>query len=743
MTYHVMLKQILLLALLCLGFEQLAFASDHEKFNRLLTEGESYSKNGNIKEAIATLESAWQIALQQQAIAQQVAAATELGTAYERGAYFTEAEKWLKLAEDLVKQLGNSELALLVSLRQGNYYAAKGEIQIAKNHYTSVVQKAAKAKNKPLMITASINLAKYTKSKSVGVEYLQQAFTYLQQIPNSTQRAQLLLATGFQAKQLGQTQLAYLAFQEALSFSQVPRIRSQAYGHLAGLYENQNKISDAFFLNEQAIAADTSVDLMLLWEWQRARLLVAQNRKTKAIAAYRSTINYLQQIRVDIPINFMQGESSFRKIYAPIYLALIDLLLQEKKSSQGEKQKQLLEVQSLWESFKATELQDYFRDTCLVEQLPSKHWVNVKEKTAVIYPIILPDRLELIVRFNDIIKHYTVVVSREQLHAEIEQLIRELNRVTQTLTANQTIYQWLIKPVEAELENHKIDTLVYIPDAKLRKIPLGVLSDGHKFLIQRYAIATEPGLSIFKQSLDKVILSNVLLAGMSIPGPVVNELIDKKFFTALGGTSDRSISNANGVLSKQERNIRAGKLQNILTLPGVNNELDQLAVVMPSTILKNKAFTLNQFKDQVKKGKTAIHIASHGFFSGDPEKSFVMTYDRLLDMKKLTQMFQSEHFSEHPVEILTLSACQTAEGDDRAPLGLSGIVVQAGVKSAIGSLWPIADEVAQQLFTEFYRQYSHLSRAKALQSAQLDIMNNSKYSAPYYWSPFVLVGDWN
>lgn len=84
------------------------------------------------------------------------------------------------------------------------------------------------------------------------------------------------------------------------------------------------------------------------------------------------------------------------------------------------------------------------------------------------------------------------------------------------------------------------------------------------------------------------------------------------------------------------------------------------------------------------------------------------------------------------LQILTLSACQTAEGDDRAPLGFSGIVVQAGVKSAIGSLWPIVDEVAQQLFTSFYQRYSQLSRAKALQAAQLEIMYTPKYSAPYY-----------
>ena len=161
----------------------------------------------------------------------------------------------------------------------------------------------------------------------------------------------------------------------------------------------------------------------------------------------------------------------------------------------------------------------------------------------------------------------------------------------------------------------------------------------------------------------------------------------------------------------------------MLVLPGVSEELKTLSKLSEVQVMENKDFLLENFIKNVHEGHSIVHIASHGYFSGDPEKSFIMTYDRLLNMKQLANLFQNEAVNHKPVELVTLSACQTAEGDDRSPLGLSGVVVQTGVKSAIGTLWPVADEAAKQFFSDFYKFYqqSGTTKAQAMQKAQLGL----------------------
>ncbi|MFH0731124.1 MAG: CHAT domain-containing protein [Pseudomonadota bacterium] len=137
-------------------------------------------------------------------------------------------------------------------------------------------------------------------------------------------------------------------------------------------------------------------------------------------------------------------------------------------------------------------------------------------------------------------------------------------------------------------------------------------------------------------------------------------------------------------------------------------------------------------------------VASHGYFGGSPEQNFIMTYDKLMDMPMLEALVKPKQFAAHPVEMITLSACQTAEGDDRSPLGLTGIALKSGARSAMGTLWPVSDAAAQTLFPAFYRQLQDPSKTKAeaLRQAQLQLLRKSEFHHPFYWSPFILVGNW-
>lgn len=121
-----------------------------------------------------------------------------------------------------------------------------------------------------------------------------------------------------------------------------------------------------------------------------------------------------------------------------------------------------------------------------------------------------------------------------------------------------------------------------------------------------------------------------------------------------------------------------------------------------------------------------------------------MTYDQLVTVDQLENLLMSEEFGDTPIELLTLSACQTAEGDDRAPLGLSGVALKAKVRSVLGSLWSVSDEATVQLMENFYMRLNspNLSKAQALQQAQIVLLKDRKRSHPYYWSPFILIGNW-
>jgi CHAT domain-containing protein len=139
-----------------------------------------------------------------------------------------------------------------------------------------------------------------------------------------------------------------------------------------------------------------------------------------------------------------------------------------------------------------------------------------------------------------------------------------------------------------------------------------------------------------------------------------------------------------------------------------------------------------------------VHIASHGEFHADVAQSFLLTFDGRLTMDQLASMVELTQQREHPVELLTLSACSTAAGDERAALGLAGVAVRAGARSALATLWSVNDEAAAELIGAFYRKLGEggLSRARALQQAQLELLGERSLRHPFYWAPFVLINSW-
>jgi CHAT domain-containing protein len=263
---------------------------------------------------------------------------------------------------------------------------------------------------------------------------------------------------------------------------------------------------------------------------------------------------------------------------------------------------------------------------------------------------------------------------------------------------------YLIAPLQPLLAHAKAGTLVFVPGGALRTIPLGVLHDGQRFLIERYAVAVAPGLTL----LEPVALTRA-------PGAVL-----------LGGVSE----------ARQE----------FPPLPFVPRELSQVRQLFPGEELLDAQFELprlrREFTDQPYR---IVHLATHGRFDRDASKTFILTYHDKLSLNELERLLKPSKLRNEPVELLTLSACQTAAGDDRAALGLAGVAVKAGARSALATLWCVNDEASARLVTDFYAELKKsptLNKAQALQAAQRRFLTDVRYGHPYYWAPFLLIGNW-
>ncbi|HEX8341209.1 MAG TPA: CHAT domain-containing protein, partial [Tepidisphaeraceae bacterium] len=183
-------------------------------------------------------------------------------------------------------------------------------------------------------------------------------------------------------------------------------------------------------------------------------------------------------------------------------------------------------------------------------------------------------------------------------------------------------------------------------------------------------------------------------------------------------------------------------------LPNVGNELDRIDDLYPGATLKDEEFRNKPFEQSIEDNAfTIVHIASHGQFKADARDTFILTYDSTLGLDMLEKLMLPSKFREQPIELLTLSACQTAAGDDgaRAALGMAGIAVKAGVRSAMATLWFVSDEASSELVGRFYGNLSdnaETSRAQALRQAQLHVLAIDRFRHPYYWAPFLMIGNW-
>jgi len=486
------------------------------------------------------------------------------------------------------------------------------------------------------------------------------------------------------------------------------RIHIYALGTLGHLYEQNQQFPEAIALTRKAIVmaqANNTDDLAYQWHWQLARLLKATGKNEEALISYNQSVEVLKSIQADLASASANAQFSFQESVEPLYREYVSLLLE---TSGSKNQQKLKQAQSVIESLKVAELVNFFRDDCFNTQVNDV--TRIDRTAAIVYVITLSDRLEVLLTLPDgNIKRYTTAIAASEVESNAIDFRINLRDVSSQdyLESAQTIYNWTIRPLAADLVTNKVQTLVIVSDDALRNIPFAALHDGKQFLIEKYNLASSPGLQLLDSKPIAKKQINVLLVGLT----------QSRFAFS--------------------------------TLPAVQQELESIQKRVGSNrseILLNDTFTSQNLQHSLQAFPfPVVHIATHGQFSSKAIDTFIVAWDRKVNIEQLNGILRSlEHNDTEPLELLILSACQTATGDKRSALGLAGIAVRAGARSTIGSLWQISDDATAVLMSDLYARLAdhNVTRSEALRSAQLTLLKNKKFDHPYYWSPFILLGNW-
>jgi filamentous hemagglutinin family protein len=661
-------------------------------------------------------------------------AMADLGNALVAVGRDNSAEEILLDALSKATVLSDIELSTRILNNLGNYYAVQGEFEKAFAAYQRSLSLAQDSDQTLLVAKSGANAARASlsfKNKEASMNLLANATAAVDTLIEMDDKAELYihLAKTYESlsfhfpegKNLNivNSYRLYRASEAISRQSNNHRLLSYALGNLGMLYHTELRVEEALVLVRHAlVAAEESgaVELLFRWHWQEGRLLREQGENESALQSFRRAVAIVEASRQASVARYESSFSYFKNLVEPIYFDFADLLLTMVADEEylHESQPLLREARQVIEQLKTAELENYFQDGCVMRHnARRKDLDSISPEAAIIYPIILPDRLELLVSLplsngsdDRSLESYRVAITATNLNALLHRFRDHVENFSDNATIiqqGQQLYEYLVQPYEEMLQKRGIKTLVFVPDGALRTIPLAALHNGIDYIVRDYAIAVTSSLALTDPQPLAAREHKVLLAGVS---------------EAVNGMS---------------------------ALNAVPQELKTIHQLLGGKVLLNEKFTEQSFTESVRdKDISIIHIASHAEFSTDHRNSFLQTYDAPLNTEQLYQVLSATKYRERSLELLVLSACQTASGSGQAELGLAGAGIKAGARSAMGSLWNINDAATAMLIENFYTQFSihHRSKAESLRQAQLSVLDDPLYANPFYWSAFLLIDNW-
>ena len=436
------------------------------------------------------------------------------------------------------------------------------------------------------------------------------------------------------------------------------------------------------------------------------------NREAHIAAAYDA----LEAVRPLLPrFDPLTEETSFSLYMRPVFESAVDVQLAGAEGDQG-----LVRVraaQTIVEAYRQAELQSVFGAECL----PPRDGLTPATLAAgevLLYPILLPDRLELLylaggeggATFRRLAPNRSV--DRQAISRLVETVVLSLSydEDDKWRAASRQLYDLLIKPIEGKLKPGS--ELAIVPDGALRSLPFSALLDAdNHFLIQKTRVSVAPSLA----------------------------------YSQPGSSDPRRREQLLAASLEMEVNLPAGDFEK---LTGTGQEAKDAAIVDGKRI--RRSWVIENFRkaDLIKALTTedidVLHLATHASFNGRSDRAFIVVNGEVILLSELRQILGANRARGDELDLLVLSACETAVGDDEASMGLAGAAVQAGSKSAIASLWPVNDQGTAELMKDFYRFYRQgRSKSEALRQAQLTMIGQGGANAdPNAWAAFTLLGAW-
>lgn len=544
------------------------------------------------------------------------------------------------------------------------------------------------------------------------VQQLQQNSLAFSQVPaNQSILAQLNFATSLSLIPGQQSQS--LAIQYAQSALQVAekigslRLKSSCFGVLGSLSDHQQAQD---YLEKASSLAEAAQAWDLAWQWQQklGNFYQEQGQYERAVQLFQAAINNLDKIRNNFLSINSDLQFSFREQVQPVYQQYMRLLLSELNPN-------LEQVIRTNEKLQIAELENFLQ--CGKLELESLSSIQREELPAIVHILDLGDYVETIVQSVDRSMHHHSV-ERNLVEININNLLPLLEdlRVAQAdepvyLLFSKALYKLLVAPLQKYLPSS--GTLVFVLDSSFQGLPVEVLHNGTDFLVKHYSVALTLSSQLRKPKALHREQLRALIAGLSQESPSFSKPNAPQDLSALPQTLIEAASVKNSTAS--------------------------------STELLDQNFTTQRFQQEINKSNYPIvHISTHGQFSSDPQKTTLLDWNEALNLRQLNSFWKSRNQNEQEaIELLVLSACQTAKGDKRSTLGIAGIAAQAGARATVASLWLVDADSTASLMGNFYKNLADgLTKAEALRQAKLTLLLNPRYSNPYYWAGFILVGSW-
>ncbi|MBD2318761.1 CHAT domain-containing protein [Phormidium tenue] len=733
-----------------------------------------YRSQGKYLQALEAYQASLEVSQQLNLTSQAATTLSNIGVVYKELGQLDNALRFQELALQKIQKLGDRQAESIFLSNIGSIYDDKGNLKQALSYYEKALAIHKELNDIPAQGITYNNIGeiyRLSKQNDLAISNYQKSLKILREIGDRSAEATSLSNLGLVYADLKRYPEALDAYQQAAAIHrQLGERRGESIdlSNLGNLFASWQQPDLAILFYKQSVniresirkelrslsVADQKTFTGTVERTYRdlANLLLKQNRILEAqqvldLLKVQELDDYLQNVRGNVEtakgIELLAPEQRFLTDYSAIQnraiqagkeqLDILKITQANRSSQQIQRLRELLDVQSQSSQQLNTYVQSPAVATILnqinqggdrsnalnLEQFTAlqKTLQKMSQKTAIFYPLILEDRLELIlVTANGDPIRRTVAIKQEDLNSAIVDFRSDVRDPSSLdiLDSSQRIYTWLIAPIAADLQKAGVQTIIYAPDGQLRYLPIAALYDGKQWLVERYAINTITAASLTNLSDRRRNSQPLVLAGAFTSGKFIFDVNGQTF--------------------------------NFSGLPFAGIEVDNLIAKLPnSTKLIDRDFNV---KSTVAKFKqyNIIHLATHAaFVIGKPEDSFVLFGDG-----SRASLRDVSTWSLQNVDLVILSACETGLGgtlgNGTEIMGFGYQMEYAGAKAAIASLWQVSDGGTQALMDAFYGilQDTKLTKAEVLAKSQRVLINtgkNSNFSHPYYWSPFIIIGN--